>query len=188
MLVLVEGASDVAALAAFMAARGVSSARVELVNLHGVTNIRTALVAAHGRTPAPVVLGLYDAAEEHVVRRGLIAVGVDVDQGALPLEGAGFFVCSADLEEELIRALGPDGVTEVIEALGLGGKLATLQQQSAWRERPFAEQVHRFCGVASGRKIMIAGQMAEAVPASRVPRPIRLLLDRIEVELGELSE
>ena len=51
------------------------------------------------------------------------------------MERLGFYVCDADLEDELIRALGAAAVEEVIDA-DLEDELESwriFQQQPAWR-------------------------------------------------------
>ena len=72
-LVLVEGASDRAALLALAARQGrdLDEELVEVVNLGGATNVGRFLedLAAEGRRPR--LAGLYDAPEERYFRRGL---------------------------------------------------------------------------------------------------------------------
>ena len=64
--------------------------------------------------------GLCDQGEEPDFRRGL--------------DGAGpYFVCVADLEDELIRALGTCRVEELIEAEGESGPFRTFTRQPAHR-------------------------------------------------------
>ena len=124
------------------------------------------------------MLGLCDAAEVRFIERALVEIGLPVrDPSDLPAYG--FFVCHADLEEELLRGLGPVRTIAVIERLGLGAKLGALQRQLAWQDRPLAEQLHRFCGVASGRKELLGGALAEALDLDAVPEPLALLLDRL---------
>lgn len=176
MHVLLEGPSDVAALEAVLATRAPAVPRTayRLVDMGGVTNTATHLRAAG---PAPV-LGLCDERETWVVvgalrRRGLVVEG-EQDLGRL-----GFFVCRADLEEELIRALGVPECMELLGRLGLGGRFATFSGQPAWAGRPVEVRLHRFMGVASGRKVRLAGAMASALPPERVPPPIARLVDRL---------
>lgn len=177
-VVLLEGASDVAAVRALAGARGADLSRVQLVDLGGVTNVRRGLHRALADRPGAAVLGLCDAGEVRFVERALAEIGFAV-RDASDLPAYGFFVCQADLEDELIRALGPTRTIEVIDRLGLGPKLAALQQQPAWQDRPLAEQLHRFCGVASGRKELLAGALAQALRPGEVPEPLAHLLDRV---------
>ena len=176
--VLLEGASDVAALRALAASAGVDTGRVRFVDLGGVTNVGRALTALREQSPEAPVVGLCDAAEAGVVLRALRRSGLALrDETDLP--AFGFFVCVADLEDELIRSLGTRRAVDVVERIGLGGKLRTLRGQQAWRDRPLSEQLHRFCGVAAGRKELLAGAFAEALEPRSAPEPLRMLLERL---------
>lgn len=176
--VLLEGASDVAAVRALAVAAGVDLDLVRLVDLGGVTNVERALTGLDQQHPGGEVVGLCDAAEAGVVVKALRRRGLFL-RDADDLPSYGFFVCVADLEDELIRALGADRAVAVIERVGLGGKLTTLRGQLAWRDRPLLEQLRRFCGVASGRKELLAAAFAESLDADAVPEPLRMLLDRL---------
>ncbi|GAB3583641.1 hypothetical protein [Calidifontibacter terrae] len=181
--VLLEGVSDVAAVRAFAATANLPLDDVRLVDLAGITNVRRALADLQVDAPDAMVVGLCDAGEAHVVRRVLADLGYPTrDDSDLP--GYGFFVCSADLEEELIRGLGTTQVLAVLEELRLADKFGGLQQQPAWRGRPLADQLHRFCGVASGRKELLAGALAAAASPEQIPEPLRMLLDRIAASIS----
>jgi hypothetical protein len=160
--VLVEGISDKVALEALaerrsrdLAAEGVSI--VPIGGAHAVGRFLSTL-ARDVR-----VAGLCDAREADEFRRGFERAG----RGS-----ARFFVCDADLEEELIRALGTDAVEEVVEAQGDLRSFRTLQKQAAWRGRPTAEQLRRFMGSGGRRKIRYARLLVEALDLSRVPQPL----------------
>lgn len=176
--VLLEGVSDVAAVGSLAGVLGIDLDDVRLVDLGGVTNIRRQLHDLLQADPRTDVLGMCDAAEVRFVEQALREIGRPA-QDEDDLAAYGFFVCHADLEEELIRALGTDRVLTVVSDLGLDTKLATLRQQPAWADRPLAEQLHRFCGVASGRKELLAGALAAAMPPDDAPDPLRGLMDRI---------
>lgn len=177
-LVLLEGVSDIAAVRALARVEGIDLDGVELLDLHGVTNIGRTLAVLEREAPDTRILGLCDAPEARVVQRALARAGRRIrDVAELPAHG--FFVCDADLEDELIRALGPDRALAVIDAAGLGPKFAVLTQQLAWRGRPVTEQLRRFCGVASGRKEYLAGQLAGALSPGEAPEPLRQLLAQI---------
>jgi hypothetical protein len=173
-VVLLEGRSDVAAVRAVAAACGLSGGvhRYQLVDMGGVTNIRREL-AAVGARPLPVrVVGMCDAGEARVVAR---AFGVDGEDDEA-LAAHGFSVCHADLEDELIRAMGAERVLGVLQRLGLAARFATFQNQPAWRGRPLPEQLHRFAGIASGRKAVLAGALAGGLAPQEVPAPLRRLV------------
>ena len=120
--------------------------------------------------------GLYDAAEERFVIKGLDRVGLRPEAATTPLSAHGFFRCDRDLEDELIRALGVDAVTELIAAEGELRSLERLQGQPAQRDRSTAQQLHRFFGSKGGRKEYYGRRLAEAVPLDQVPAPLRDLL------------
>ena len=116
-----------------------------------------------------------DAGEARFFVRALQVNG-DRPRREADLADHGFYVCDADLEDELIRALGPERVLGVLCRLGLQGRLATFQRQPAWRGRPLHDQLHRFAGVASGRKTLLAGALAEGLAPHEVPVPLRRLV------------
>ena len=178
LVVLLEGVSDVAAVRAIMRRNEIGGDHVELRNLQGVTNVGRVLPEIRQLQPDADVVGMCDAAEARFVERALVADGLPVSD-ASDLPAYGFFVCEADLEDELIRALGTSRAVEAIQSAGLGGKLEALQIQPAWADRPLAEQLHRFCGVASGRKEQVAGVLAAELSRDELPEPLSMLLDRI---------
>jgi hypothetical protein len=176
-VVLLEGPSDVAAVRAVAAAYGVTDSvhRYRLVDMGGVTNIRRHLQAIRSASVPVRVMGMCDAGEARYFVRALQAMS-DGRHGEVDLALPGFVVCEADLEDELLRALGPERVLAVLHRLGLRETLATFQRQPAWRHRPLHEQLHRFAGVASGRKTLLAGALAEALAPDDVPVPLRRLV------------
>ena len=107
-LILVEGASDRAALLALAArqARDLQEEKIEVVNLAGATNVGRFLEDLQAAGRRPRLAGLYDAPEERYFRRGLERGGHGPVPDRARLEELGFFACETDLEDELIRALG----------------------------------------------------------------------------------
>src|SRR5262245_13257173 len=170
-VVLLEGPSDVAAVRAVAAAYGVTDTvhRCQLVDMGGVTNIRRHLETLRAASVPVRVIGMCDAGEAKFFVRALQLTGVGLHHEA-DLAEHGFYVCDADLEDELIRALGPEPV------LGVLGRLETFQRQPAWRGRHLHEQLHRFAGVASGRKTLLAGALAEGLARHEAPAPLRRLV------------
>lgn len=178
LVVLVEGASDAAAVRALMAAQDVDPAPVEIITLQGVTNVGRVLAELRQIRGDVDVVGLCDAAETRFVEKALVADGLPVaDASDLPVYG--FFVCEADLEDELVRSLGAQRAKDALVAAGLGGKLEALQLQGAWADKPLDEQVRRFVSAGSGRKELAAGILARELAPDEVPEPLALLLDRI---------
>jgi hypothetical protein len=84
-------------------------------------------------------------------------------------------VCTADLEDELIRALGTAAVEQIIQAQGEIRSFRIFQKQPAQQRRSPERQLHRFMGTRSGRKSQYARLLAGALDLTRVPRP----LDRV---------
>ncbi|CAN5580628.1 hypothetical protein BH10ACT10_BH10ACT10_08620 [soil metagenome] len=178
--VLVEGASDRAAVEALAAGRGVDldEVGVSVVSMVGATSIWRFLERFTREEPDVRLTGLCDAGEEGYFRRGLERAGLGVVHDRAGLESLGFFVCEEDLEDELIRTLGVAAVERVIEAAGETRSLRALQKQPAQRDRSPEQQVRRFFGSGSGRKIRYARLLVEALAPEQVPRPLdRLLLN-----------
>lgn len=177
-VVLVEGVSDRSALEALAERHGrnLAAEGISVVAMGGATNIGT-YVGRFGPPGRDLRLaGLCDAGEEGDFRRGLERAGVGSDLGRSDLEALGFFVCVADLEDELIRALGTATVERVVDAEGELGSFRTLQKQPAWRGRTTHDQLRRFMGSGGGRKIRYSGQLVAALDLDRVPQPLDGLL------------
>ncbi|MGY1742800.1 MULTISPECIES: TOPRIM nucleotidyl transferase/hydrolase domain-containing protein [unclassified Blastococcus] len=174
-VVLVEGVSDREAVLAAARGRGrdLAAEGVEVVAMGGAAGVRRCLVAVRDATPGIAVRGLYDVAEEGFFRR---ALGVP---GRAELAAAGFFACVADLEDELIRAVGVPGVEAVVAEHSEQRALATLRRQPAQRDRPPAVLLHRFLGTTSGRKARYARALVERLDPPALPPPLRRLLDTV---------
>jgi hypothetical protein len=180
-VVLVEGGSDRAALDALAARHGrdLAAEGVAVVPLGGATSIGHFLDVCGPPGLALPLAGLCDVGEERHFRRHLARVGLDSGLGHAGLEARGFHVCVADLEDELIRALGADRVQQVIEAQGELRRFRTFQGQPAQRERPVEHQLRRFMGTHSGRKTLYAQALSADLPPDRVPAPLDRLLSRV---------
>ena len=175
-LVLVEGISDQIALEAAAAGRGrdLDAEGVVIVPIGGAHAIRRFLTRFAPVTP---LAGLYDRREEEIVRRGLVDAGVGAPVSRADLESLGFFVCVADLEDELIRALGTDAVEELLAADGDLGAFHSMRNQPAWRGREPAAQLRRWLGSGARRKLRYARSLVEAaVAGDALPRPLDAVL------------
>lgn len=180
-VVLVEGLSDRLALEVLARRRGRDLA-AEGVRIHvmdGVTGIGHHLLHFGPRGLGLRLVGLYDAGEEGHVRRGLQGAGYGCGLTRREMEALGFFACAADLEDELIRALGTGSVEGIIAAEGELASFRRLQHQPAQRGRPLQQQLRRFISGRSGNKYRYARLMAEAVEPPCVPRPLAAVLDRL---------
>ncbi len=164
-VVLVEGESDRRALEVLAARRGLDlsdAAGVEIVVMSGITNLPKHL----RRFPDARVLVLYDAAENRYVGRVM-----ERSEGSAEL-----FACDADLEDELIDALGHERVLAVIAAAGELASYDLLRRQPARRDLSERQNLRRFFTSHSGRKLRYAGLLVEALDLDAVPDPLDDLL------------
>jgi hypothetical protein len=180
--VLVEGESDRVAVetAARHLGHDLAATGVAVVPVGGAHAIARFL-------DATVVGGLCDAGEEEVVRRALERSGRRAATGRSGLEAAGFFVCDADLEEELIRAVGLERVEDVLGQRGDLQSFRTMQRQPAQRDRPVAAQLHRFISSHSGHKRAYAHLLVEALDPRAVPAPLARLVAHVAAAAGSVS-
>ena len=179
-VVLVEGMSDQAALETLARRRGLPLGRggIAVVPMGGATNIGRYLNLLGPAGIGARVTGLCDADEEGHFRRALERAGFGLSVSRADMEALGFYVCTADLEDELIRALGHAAVEEIIRAQGELRPFRTFQKQPAQQRQDLGEQLHRFMGTRSGRKSQYARLLAGALDLARVPRPLDLVLAR----------
>jgi hypothetical protein len=180
-VVLVEGLSDQAALGALAERRGrnLDAEGISIVPIGGAQAIGRFLNRFGPQGLDLRLAGLCDAAEEVEFRRGLERAGLGSRLTRADMERLGFYVCVADLEEELIRALGAASVEEVVEAQGDLGSFRTLQKQPAWQGRTVEEQLRRFMGSGGRRKIRYARLLVDALDLTRMPRPLDLVLAHV---------
>jgi len=180
-VVLVEGISDQRALEALAARRGrdLDAEGVSIVPIGGAQAVGSFL-ARFGPQGLDITLaGLCDAGEEGDFRRGLERAGLGADLARAETEALGFYVCEADLEDELIRSLGTASVERVVDAQGELGSFRTLQKQPAQQGRSHEEQLRRFLGTRGGRKIRYARLLVDALDLTRVPRPLEGVLAHV---------
>jgi hypothetical protein len=180
-IVLVEGVSDQIALETLAVRRGrdLAAQRVVVLPVGGAH-----AVPRHLRQLGPAgagvrLAGLCDVGEEAVFRRGLANAGLGSPTTRTEMERLGFYVCVADLEDELLRAVGVAGVAALFDANGDLGSFRSLQSQVAWRGRPVDAQMRRFLGSGARRKLRYARLLVEAVDLDRVPRPLDAVLDAV---------
>jgi hypothetical protein len=153
-VVLVEGITDRIALEAVASKLGCDLAAegIEIVPIGGAQAIRRAAAQHEGKR----LVGLCDAGEERWFRRVL---------------GDAAYVCTADLEDELIRALGPDRVEEVVASQEELETFRNFQNQPAWRGRPVEAQLRRWLQ-NGGRYLRYPPLLIEALEPERIPRPL----------------
>jgi hypothetical protein len=180
-VVLVEGVSDQIALETIAERRGrdLAAEGIGVVPMGGARNIGRYLERYGPHGLGLGLAGLCDAGEEGEVRLGLERAGLDVGHGRAGLEAAGFYVCVADLEDELIRCLGAAATERIIAAQGELRSFRTLQRQPAQRDRSLEQQLRRFLGSGAGRKLRYARLLAGALDPVAVPRPLDRVLARL---------
>jgi hypothetical protein len=173
-VVAVEGVSDQVALEA-LAARSGTDLRAEGVRIFpigGAHSIGKFLTDFRTKSAGLTIAGLCDAGEEPVFRRALESSGFGSSLTRTEMERLGFYVCVADLEDELIRGVGPDSVEAVLDSQGDLGSFRTFQRQPAWRGRRIEAQLRRFMGSADRRKIRYARLLVDALDPACIPRPL----------------
>ena len=160
-VVLVEGVSDVAALEAL----GIRRDGLLIAPMGGATNVGN-FARLFAASPVKLI-GLCDVGEERFFAKVL-------DE---------YFVCDADLEDELIRSLGIEGTERVIDLQGDLGMLRTFQNQPAQRSRTPQQQLRRFMGTLAGRKEKYGRALVEGLARvdgpGGVPAPLAALRDRV---------
>ena len=175
-LVLVEGDSDAAAVRALACRIGCDLGlhHIQIRPAAGVSNFSRVLADFVRTHPGADFCGMYDVADERHVRRALAdaAVPIAVHES---LESFGFFACVADLEDELIRALGAEGVERVLEAQDELHSFRRFQAMPQHRDEPGHDQLRRFLGTRATRKIRSAQRLVEALDLARLPHPLAQL-------------
>ena len=167
-VVLVEGTSDRSAVETLARRRDrdLQAEGVAIVPMGGFGNLPRVLAQYSDVRLA----GLYDVGEERYFMRALRCAGRS------ELERNGFYACTRDLEDELTRAVGPEGMERVLAEQGELRAFRTYQKQPAHRDRSLEEQLHGFMW---NRKQRYAVLLVEALDLERVPRP----LDRVLAHL-----
>jgi len=161
-VVLVEGITDRIALEAVAAklGRGLAAEGIEIVPIGGAQAIRRAAAQYDGER----VVGLCDLGEERWFRRVL---------------GDATYVCVKDLEDELIRALGPDRVQEVVAAQGELETFRSFQNQVFWRGRPVEAQLRRWLQASDGRGKRYPPLLIAALEPNELPPPLAGVLEHV---------
>jgi len=180
-VILVEGVSDRYAIEALAERRGrnLAGEGVSVVAIGGAQAIGRVLERLEPRGRDLTLAGLCDAGEEADFRRALerASYGNNLDRAGL--EQLGFYVCEADLEDELIRAVGAETVERVAAAHGDLPAFRTLQKQPEWRGQPVEAQLRRWLSSGGRRKARYARYLVETVELERVPRPLASVLARV---------
>jgi hypothetical protein len=177
-VILVEGISDQVAVeaAADVLGRDLSNDGVVIVPIGGAHAMTKYLIEFGPRGRDLTIAGLCDQGEEGALRAAVALAGVGSPMDRPELERLGFFVCVEDLESELIETLGPERVEEAFEANGDLGRFRSLQRQPEWRGQPVEEQMRRFLGSGSRRKLRYADILVGEMSPEEIPFPIQGVL------------
>jgi OLD-like protein len=176
--ILVEGWSDQAAIEALARRRGwdLRTEGILTLPIGGVTNLGAFIQELGASGLGLGLAGLCDAAEEDYARRTLERAGMGEDLHRTRLEAMGFFICEADLEDELIRALGATAVEAVLDAQGELTSFRRFQEQPAQRGRGLNAQLRRFMGTRARRKVRYGSLLMDAIHLAHVPRALELVI------------
>ncbi|MGW0969577.1 TOPRIM nucleotidyl transferase/hydrolase domain-containing protein [Streptomyces sp. NPDC002516] len=172
-VVLLEGPSDRAAVEALAESRGrdLEAEGVCVLAMNGAMS-----VGRYARLLGPQGLGLRLTGLCDEAERGYYARALEQHGPSGGEARRRFFVCAADLEDELIRALGPSRVEELVRAEGDVRALRTFVRQPAQRDRSPHQRLRRFLGTKKGRKIRYGRVLVEALSPDGVPAPLADLL------------
>jgi len=154
-VVLVEGESDRIAVETLAARRGrdLVAEGVDVVAIGGAHALERVLRTLDTER----VAGLYDSGEARAVRRALEIAGVAPDS---------FYACDPDLEGELVRALGPRRMVQLIDERGQLAAFRTYQRQPDKRLLTLEAQLH---GWLHNWKVRYAAALVDALDLDRVP-------------------
>lgn len=183
LVVLVEGASDRAAVHALAARedRDLTGEGIVVLAMGGATNIGHYVRRLGPAGQRRLLAGLCDEGETRFFTRALTEAGPGTVETVADLARQRFFVCSRDLEEELIRALGTERVLALLSKHRDLSPYETFCRQPTQRGRPEADRLHRFLGTHSGRKIAYGSRLVAALERDRVPAPLAGLLSAIKL-------
>jgi predicted ATP-dependent endonuclease of OLD family len=164
-VVLVEGESDRIAVEALAVrlGRDLAVEGIAVVAVGGAHALERALKSQE----ADRVAVLYDLAEDAAVRRAFERAGVAPD---------GFYACDPDLEGELVRALGPERMLQLVEERGQLEAFRTYQRQKEKRSLLLEAQLH---GWLHNWKVRYAAALVAALDLDCVPAPLNGVLAHV---------
>ena len=177
-VVLVEGVSDKLAVYALAKRLGRDLDRegMTTIVMGGATNIGRFLEVLGPHGLKAKLAGLCDVGEEHHFRRALERAGMGSELTNSAMETLGFYMCDADLEDELIRSVGVGAVLDIVAGESELKSFRTFQRQRAWQERSDEAQLRRWLGTSARRKTRYATLLVGALDLERVPAPLEGLL------------
>jgi hypothetical protein len=179
-VILVEGLSDLYAIvaAAEKLGRDLDSEGVSLVDMEGAGGIKTFISLLGPFGFGLNVAGMCDADKESdwasVLHETKITAAASRDE----MNTKGFFVCSRDLEDELVRAYGAANVVALIDAEGEASAFKQFQLQPLEKGKALDEQVRGFIQ-KRGRKVRYAPLIVERLNESQIPSPLTQVLSHV---------
>jgi hypothetical protein len=176
-VLLVEGDSDRIAIETLALRLGQDLTNIRLVVLGGATNASRALEEFGPRGLNLRLAGLCDIGAERYFRGGLERAGLGSNLSRDGMENLGFFLCEADLEDELIRCLGTARVEQILETERDLPAFRVFQNQPFHRDRAPGQQLHRFFGTIAGRKARYAEVLVDGLELTRIPWPLQGVLN-----------
>ena len=177
-VVLVEGISDQIALETLAGRRqrDLHAEGIVIIPAGGVQAVARYIAQFGPAGAGHAVAGMCDEGEEEWIRDGLRAAAIGSPHDRSEMERLGFFACVRDLEDELIRAAGRDQLEALLTSQGDLGSFRTLQNQPAWRQAAFEDQIHRWMKAGARRSLRFAGLITASLDIDRVPRPLEAVL------------
>ncbi len=177
-VIVVEGVSDQIAVETLAGRyeRDLDGERIVVFPMGGAHQASVFLPEFGPRGRDLDVAGLLDADAVEAFCLAALQAGLGRPRSGDDLASIGLFACAPDLEYELIRAVGPDRVQEVISAQGEIRAFHTFQKQAGWASRPVEDQLHRFIRSKARRSLRYARLLVDATEHDRVPQPLQLLL------------
>jgi hypothetical protein len=86
--------------------------------------------------------------------------------------GDATYVCVADLEDELLRAVGILRAEDVLAAQGDLETFRNFQNQPYWRGRPIEAQLRRWLQASDSRGKRYPPLLVEAMELDEIPEPL----------------
>jgi hypothetical protein len=174
-VIFVEGFSDYLAVRTLADTLGVNldAGGISLLSLEGADLLKhyLSLLGPSGLNVA--MRGLCDLDKEAEWAQLLVDAGLAIASRA-DLNHAGFQVCEADLEDELVTAIGEVAAVEVVSQAGESSKFETFKQQPT---NAGLSDRGLLLAFIRKRKIKWAPLLAASVESDDIPTPIADLLE-----------
>ena len=172
-VILVEGPSDKLAIEAAADRLGINldSEGLTIVALRGGGSIATFLGMFGPKGFDLRLAGLCDLDSQANWAGKLVDAGLAPEATTEACEEAGFFVCTKDLEDELISAVGVNEVHRVLQDHGDGSAFEKYAKQPKHCDKTMIDQLRGFLA-RRGRKLRYAPILVDHLEASAIPPPL----------------